>query len=383
MDACRRRDDLVDASGSCSPSPPSPASPGSTSSTTPRCARPPLVRAATRLVEVRGTGFGIAMTVDCNGRLRGARPLRGWQDRRGGGRAQRGLHAAPGRSASPTASTSAIRRSPRSSSSSARRAAAWAMPACASTRRSPGGNVSLYNENPTGRRLPHADHRHGRPARVARPSRCPALPATMRTRSSCWARPPESWAAPPTGRTSPDSSRRRRRRWTSTPSCRLSDSCSRRRVGADPALGARLQRGRPGGGAGRVLHGRSVCGGRARRRRRPVRLTHAGAGAAELCWRGRCAGGRDLCARQPGRVSSRWRMRTACRPSPRERRRAARGVRASAGNGEQWQWSVVALRQGVFSMPCRPACRLSAPIEGRPERCVASLASRMYPRRPG
>ena len=62
----------------------------------------------------------LAVTVDCNGRLVALDPVRGRQGRGCRGGAQRRLHRRACRWASPTASTSATRRSPRSSSSSAR-----------------------------------------------------------------------------------------------------------------------------------------------------------------------------------------------------------------------------------------------------------------------
>ena len=208
----------------CSTRPPSPASAGSTSSTTRRCRpRPSSARAATPAwSQVPGTSFGIAVTVDCNSRLRGARSLRGRQGHRRRGRAQHRLHRRASRSASPTASTSATRRSPRSSSSSARRCRGIADACRAFGTPVTGGNVSFYNENPDGRDRPDPDRRHGRPARVARPPRAAASSATWATRSSSSGAPTGALGGSALlGRARPASSAARRPRWTSTAERRL------------------------------------------------------------------------------------------------------------------------------------------------------------------
>ncbi len=109
---------------------------------------------------------------------------------------------APVRSASPTASTSGTRKSPRYSSSSARLAAASRDACRAFGTPVTGGNVSFYNESPTGRDRSHADDRHGRPAGATWTGGCRATSAPRATRCTCSARRGASWAAPPTGRSS-------------------------------------------------------------------------------------------------------------------------------------------------------------------------------------
>ena len=94
----RPRADLTAAlRSSCSIRRPSPASAGSSSSTT-RPSRPARVIGPggdAGVLRVRGTAFGLAVTVDCNGRCVVPRPLRGRQGSRRRGRAQHRLHRRP------------------------------------------------------------------------------------------------------------------------------------------------------------------------------------------------------------------------------------------------------------------------------------------------
>ena len=102
------------------------------------------------MLQVPGERFGIATTVDCNAPMGCARPLRRWQGNGGRSGPQPRLHRRASRSASPIASTSAIRKSPRSSFSSAKRAAASRTRAGRSALRSRAATSRFYNESPTG-----------------------------------------------------------------------------------------------------------------------------------------------------------------------------------------------------------------------------------------
>ena len=101
------------------------------------------------MLRVPGTGFGLAVSVDCNARLVALDPYEG--GKAAVAEAARNVACTgAGRSASPTASTSATRRSRRCSSSSARPCRGIADACRAFGTPVTGGNVSFYNESPTG-----------------------------------------------------------------------------------------------------------------------------------------------------------------------------------------------------------------------------------------
>ena len=136
----------------CSTRRPSRASGGSSSSTT-RPSRPARcsARAATpACFRVGEESFALAVSVDCNDRLRRARPVRGRQGHRGGGGAQRRLHRRrPARhhrlpQLRQSREAGGLLPVPRG------RAAGSATPAVAFDTPVTGGNVSFYNESPTG-----------------------------------------------------------------------------------------------------------------------------------------------------------------------------------------------------------------------------------------
>ena len=122
----------------------------------------------------RGDDRGLDRRQRPPGRLRS---LRGHG--RGGARVrpEPRLRRAPSRSGSPTASTSATRRSRRSPGSSTARPRALADACEALGVPVVGGNVSLYNETDAGPDLPDAGRRHGRRARPI-----PSAPAASRSR---------------------------------------------------------------------------------------------------------------------------------------------------------------------------------------------------------
>ena len=216
---------------------------------------------------------------------------------------------ARGRWRSRTISTSAIRSGPRSTSSSARPSRGMAEACEALGTPVTGGNVSLYNENPTRRGVSHAGHRHGRPHRVARAHHARRRSASAgdaivllgdtdrraRRRASTWRASTAWWPA--------------RRRACDLDAERalidaLLEAIQRRRR----PVGARLQRRRPRRRARGVLHHGS-------RRADSARRSICGTGA--ICRRARCCS-----ARRRRASSSRRRSPDARARDRRDARRA-------------------------------------------------------------
>ena len=132
---------------------------------------------------------------------------------------------AGGRSRSPTASTSATPRSPRSPGSSPRRSRAWrARARCSGSRSSPA--TSRSTTRPTAARSTRRrSSAASAPSRRAAPSRAPGGRAT----SSCWPAAPSSrWTAPSTRRASSAPRRDGRRHRLSSPRPRSSTSSGAR-----------------------------------------------------------------------------------------------------------------------------------------------------------
>ena len=120
------------------------------SSTTPT-SRPTASRRPGRgaaVLRIKGTTKALVATTDGNAPVGAAGPVAGRGDVGRRGRAQRRRSPAPGRWASPTASTTATRPAPRPSGSSPRACAASGTRAGRSGLPVTGGNVSLYNEAP-------------------------------------------------------------------------------------------------------------------------------------------------------------------------------------------------------------------------------------------
>ncbi len=207
------------------------------------------------VIRIRGTDRAIALKTDCNGRYVALDPRVGAQHRRGRGGAQRRVHGRPAAWRSRTASTSAIRSAPRSTSSSPRRSRGMGEACLALGTPVTGGNVSFYNESPTGavhptpvigmvglidslahitqRRVPHAEGDDDSAARRAAPKRSGGSEYLARIHGVTAGAPP---------------------RCDVPASARRSTRCSRR-FARGRLVGARLQRWRPGRRAGGMRDG--------------------------------------------------------------------------------------------------------------------------------